>query len=127
MLKYSKQRNAILMYLKENRIHPTAKQIYEAVKKDLPNISLGTVYRNLTDMVENGEILAIAFAENEVHYDINTASHLHLHCTVCGKTQDVELSDTQIFCAALSSGFKPASSVNIVYGVCKECSAASKK
>ena len=67
MANYSKQREAILNELQNRCDHPTATQVYEGVKKVIPNISLGTVYRNLASLVESGEILSVAVGDGKEH------------------------------------------------------------
>lgn len=57
MIKYSRQREAILKDLQSRRDHPTADMVYESVRKEYPNISLGTVYRNLAFLTESGQVL----------------------------------------------------------------------
>ena len=63
MRNYSKQREAILQVLKNSKAHPTANQVYEEVRKIIPNISLGTVYRNLSELGGSGEILCLHVAD----------------------------------------------------------------
>ncbi len=121
MANFSKQREAIKEFLKGTNTHPTAAEVYGAVKKTIPNISLGTVYRNLENLCETGEILSLDFGDGALHYDGNLKEHIHLHCTVCGKTQDVFMPDTAAFCAALDNGFKPSNVITTVYGVCNKC------
>ncbi|MCK5330145.1 MAG: transcriptional repressor, partial [Candidatus Marinimicrobia bacterium] len=70
-MRYSKQREAILQIVQMNPVHPTADWVYERVKKTVPNISLGTVYRNLNQLVETKAITAIR-CDNTIHYDGNT-------------------------------------------------------
>ena len=88
MANYSKQREAILNELQNRCDHPTATQVYEGVKKVIPNISLGTVYRNLASLVESGEILSVAVGDGKEHFDGDKSFHLHLHCKCCGAIID---------------------------------------
>ena len=83
MKNYSKQREAIKHELSKRRDHPTAAQIYESVRNTVPNISLGTVYRNLSELSESGEILCINVGDDREHYDFDNSVHLHLHCKKC--------------------------------------------
>ena len=77
----------LLDYLKSVKTHPCAEDIYKAVKKKLPNISLGTVYRVLNNFKEKGEILEIPF--EVAHYDGDTSSHAHFICEKCKKIFDI--------------------------------------
>ena len=88
MKNYSKQREAILNALRSTDTHPTAAQVYAMVKKELPNISLGTVYRNLDALTQSGDILGISVGDGNTHFDGDSSHHLHLHCNKCGKISD---------------------------------------
>ncbi len=88
-MKYSKQRDSILKTLQENVVHPTADFIYAKAKEENPNISLATVYRNLNQLAENGDIKKISGLDNMTHFDHNTHKHFHFICTKCGKIFDV--------------------------------------
>ena len=68
-MKYSKQREALLTLLRSTRSHPSADWLYENLRKEFPNISLGTVYRNLAQLAENGDILKISTSANKEHFD----------------------------------------------------------
>jgi len=82
------QRIKILEYLRSVKTHPTAEIVYHAVKKDLPTISLGTVYRNLNILAEQGKILKVDI-NNESHFDGDICNHQHFVCTKCGKIIDI--------------------------------------
>ena len=121
MKNFSRQREAVLEVLKNTKSHPTATQVYEEVKKTIPNISLGTVYRNLSELYENGDIIKVAVGDGFEHFDADTSSHIHLHCKKCGSTVDV-YPDTDIgYKLASEVGFIPERSVCTVYGICKDC------
>ncbi|MFW6281735.1 MAG: Fur family transcriptional regulator [bacterium] len=87
----TKQRKAILRVLKNTKSHPTADWIYEKVKKDIPNISLGTVYRNLNVLAEMGKINVLNYGSSQSRYDGKSDHHYHFHCEKCGKVYDLEL------------------------------------
>lgn len=88
-MRYSKQREAILQIVQMNPVHPTADWVYEQVKKTVPNISLGTVYRNLNQLVETNAITAIR-CDKTIHYDGNTNDHSHFICDICNRIYDLE-------------------------------------
>ena len=121
MANYSKQREAILQELQSRCDHPTAKQVYEGVRTVIPNISLGTVYRNLSSLVESGEILSISVGDGYEHFDGDNSFHLHLNCKNCGAIIDSRVSDSKIKDIAEFNGFTPENSVCVVYGLCKNC------
>ncbi len=87
-LKYSRQREAIKSYLCGREDHPTADMIYTGIRGDFPNISLGTVYRNLSLLVELGEIRKIT-SDGADRFDARTAPHNHFICRKCGRVMDV--------------------------------------
>ena len=95
-LKYSRQREAIKHYLINRHDHPTADMIYTAIREVYPNISLGTVYRNLTLLVEQGEILKISCGENSDRFDGRTDPHYHVICQKCGEIRDLMGIDPQV-------------------------------
>jgi Fur family peroxide stress response transcriptional regulator len=88
MKRHSRQRDCIRAELATRRDHPTAEDIYLAIKGDYPRISLATVYRNLCQMVAAGEILEIA-GGGAHRYDAFTAPHDHVRCTQCRRVFDV--------------------------------------
>lgn len=87
----TKQQQIIWRLLQESQTHPTAEELYLAAKKELPNISMGTVYRNLGQMAEEGQIRRLHFAEQPDHYDKNLHPHDHAICVRCGSITDVQL------------------------------------
>ncbi len=90
-LKYSRQREAILETLISRHDHPTADALYQTLRKDLPHISLGTVYRNLNLLSDIGKIRSIRSEDGIEHYDAETHEHYHLVCRTCGKVLDIPM------------------------------------
>jgi len=90
MHRMTRQRRAILEVLRSTRNHPDAAWIYQEVKKKVPSISLGTVYRTLEALVKEGKVLAIPTG-GATRYDAFTEPHPHLFCTSCGAVVDLEL------------------------------------
>lgn len=87
-LKHSRQRESIKNYLHGREDHPTADMIYTSIREEFPNISLGTVYRNLSLLVELGEIQKIT-TEGADRFDARVAPHSHFICRHCGSVLDV--------------------------------------
>ena len=79
-IKRSRQRDAILAYLRTRTDHPTAEAVYTALRESMPNISLGTVYRNLALLADYGTILRISCDGKVDHFDANTTPHPHFLC-----------------------------------------------
>jgi len=86
----TKQREAILKILRSNRSHPTADQIYDAVRKEIPNISKGTVYRNLQVLREDGAISELNLNGTLSRYEKKQPRHYHFRCEQCGRVFDLD-------------------------------------
>ena len=82
-MNYSQQRNCILNIVVSNPIHPTAEQVYEIARKMYPKISLGTVYRNLSVLAQEGELTQVE-APDASRFDLRQDRHHHLVCSACG-------------------------------------------
>lgn len=121
MANYSRQREAILNELKNRCDHPTAKEVYEGVRKTMPNISLGTVYRNLSALVESGEIRSVSVGDGFERFDGDKSFHLHQHCRRCGAIIDVKAPEGILKELSQFDGFMPENSVCVVFGTCKNC------
>ena len=121
MKNFSRQREEIIRVLRSTDTHPTAAWVYSRVKEAIPNISLGTVYRNLAALSESGEILSLSVGDGFEHFDGNPAPHAHLHCRRCGKIADAPMRGDPLADVAREHGFEPETSVYIEYGVCEEC------
>lgn len=121
MKNYSRQRETILNVLRSTDTHPTANWIYERVREVMPNISLGTVYRNLSALSEAGEILNINVGDGFEHYDGDIKPHAHLHCKNCNCIIDARLDNDPFEKIAKTHNFEPQISVYVVYGICEKC------
>ncbi|MCR4694764.1 MAG: transcriptional repressor [Pseudobutyrivibrio sp.] len=122
-MNYSRQRESIKQYLMSTKEHPTAEIIYQHVKEDYPKISLATVYRNLTLLVDSGEALKISTGDGTDHYDGNTTEHGHYYCKCCHKLIDLDIAPTtgQIL-AASSEVLGTIETASLMFtGVCKDC------
>jgi len=123
MARRSRQREAILNYLKNTASHPTAYSVYEVVRQEIPNISLGTVYRNLRLLKQENMILELDLAGSLSRFDANTGCHCHFRCERCGRIFDVDESvDTE--CderVARKTGFKVTHHVLEFRGLCRDC------
>ena len=86
----TKQRKKILEVLKSTNCHPTADWIYEQVKEEIPNISLGTVYRNLNVLEEMGKIMELNYGSDHSRFDGVPENHYHFRCIECGKVVDLD-------------------------------------
>ena len=119
-MRYSRQREMITDIIKGRCDHPTADMIYSTARERDPNVSLGTVYRNLKQLSDDGVIITLETVDKRLHYDGDTSRHSHFICTDCGRIIDL---------------FKPAETPNelkelgltvsgekcIYYGLCTDC------
>jgi len=85
------QRGVILEEVQKSRNHPTADQIYERVKKRLPHVSMGTVYRNLDVLASSGLIRKLGPDFHQMRFDGDTHDHYHITCIRCGCVEDIPL------------------------------------
>ena len=119
--RYSRQRELIFEILKHTTAHPTAEMIYQWLKPENPALSLGTVYRNLNFLANEGSIARMAFPVER--YDATTAPHPHFCCDGCGSVYDVDLPyDSNLDQLALtSSGHHVRRHEIIFHGLCSKC------
>ena len=85
----TRQRQVVLEELRKVSSHPTAAELYEITRARLPKISLGTVYRNLELLVENGVIQKLQISGSEARFDGDPERHYHVPCVRCGRVDDV--------------------------------------
>ena len=122
-MNYSRQRESIKEYLMSTKEHPTADVIYQHVREENPKISLGTVYRNLTLLVDLGEVRKISTGDGTDHFDADTSAHSHYFCRFCHRLMDVDVTPSvdQIL-AASSAGIGTVEQASLLFtGVCKDC------
>lgn len=122
-IRYTSQRVAILEFLEGNYTHPTAEQVYDAVKKKLPRISMATVYQNLRFLSEKG-LLEEVNIKGVARFEPNLSPHHHIICRECGAIIDFESKELTDYAMELAKGIKGVTvdSANTnFYGVCKRC------
>lgn len=88
----TQQRQVILEELQKVNSHPSADEVYEMVRKRIPRISLGTVYRNLEILSELGEIQKLELGGDLKRFDWNPAKHYHIRCMHCGRVDDAPIA-----------------------------------
>ena len=88
--KHFKKRDAILTCLRQTKVHPSADWVYTQLKPQIPDLSLGTVYRNLSLFKEQGLINSLGTVNGVERFDGDTHSHVHFICTGCDKVLDLE-------------------------------------
>lgn len=122
-MKFSKQRELILNYILNSHEHLTADTIYADLKKDNPELSLGTVYRNLTKLTEIGAIKKVSLPNQVDKFDKNLEPHAHLICDECGSVTDIDIPEVKSFIDKVSKDEDILiNRYNISFnGICKKC------
>jgi Fe2+ or Zn2+ uptake regulation protein len=125
----TRQRKVILEAVMDLGCHPTAEQVYDRVREELPRTSLSTVYRNLGILADQGLVTTVSGAGKEVHYDHNMCEHCHIECSVCGRICDVDvfpLDKDGLSSEDLSGFILQEVSVNLI-GICPECAETDER
>jgi Fur family peroxide stress response transcriptional regulator len=122
--RHTRQLEVIWEAIKDDSSHPTADQIYERVRKEIPNISLGTVYRNLQKLAAQQRLQVLKLSRSQ-HFDPLVDRHDHFICESCGRVYDIFVEPKEeIFPPTLpKEGFKVTSRQLSLYGTCNDCSA----
>ena len=123
VIRNSKQRDAIKQFLKTTDTHPTAEAVYENIKTLYPNISLGTVYRNLNFIVEHGEAIRIDCGDGVVHFDGCVKPHYHFYCDKCSSLIDIEMDSVDHINLIAGAGFDGIIKGHTLFfnGICPKC------
>lgn len=121
--KFSRQRESIKNFLKATTTHPTADMVYSTLREQYPNISLGTVYRNLNFLVENGEIIRLSCGDGSEHFDGNPIPHNHFICQQCKQVYDLVMEPIDHINLIAGANFdgEIKGHVTYFYGICKQC------
>ncbi len=122
--KNSRKRQAILEALCATKEHPTAEMLYNRLKADYPELSLGTVYRNLGVLAEEGLAVSVCRVAGQERYDADTAPHAHFVCRRCRKVMDMELPKAvEKCCGELDReyGFIAEECSLTIRGLCSAC------
>lgn len=124
----SQQRDNILAILKETKSHPTADWVYMKLKEKMPELSLGTVYRNLKVLMEQGHIQKLPFGSTFDRFEARIAPHYHLVCEKCGLVEDFEMPHYSSINqnAEQMSTFKISRHRIDFFGLCKKCQNGTK-
>ena len=122
--KHFRKRDAILTCLRQTTVHPSAEWIYTQLKSEIPDLSMGTVYRNLTLFKEQGRIVSVGTVKGVERFDGNTDPHVHFICTECGAVVDlaaISVPEELNRAAATDSGGRVDTCQLTFTGVCMEC------
>ncbi len=123
MIRLTTQRQIILEELSKVKTHPTASEVYDMVRKRLPRIGLGTVYRNLELMAENGMIVKLEVGGTQKRFDATTDAHYHIRCSCCGRVDDIDVPvlDSLVDEASENSSYQIIGHHIEFTGICSKC------
>jgi Fe2+ or Zn2+ uptake regulation protein len=119
-IKVTPQRLEVLRFLDENRIHPTADDIYRALKKDNPSLSKTTVYNVLDILSKYGLVEVLTISGTESRYDYKSTRHQHFLCTSCGRIVDIHIKGLCMDCMP-EKGHKVEEVHGYFKGTCRDC------
>ncbi|MBS3756906.1 MAG: transcriptional repressor [Desulfobacterales bacterium] len=122
-MRQTRQRQLILEHLKRTANHPSATEIYDLVRQDLPSISLATVYRNLESLCSLGLAKKVETFGGQKRFDAIVADHMHAICTKCGKVRDIETEPEfkPEKLRSIDSDFEITGVRIDLLGICPEC------
>lgn len=124
IVRRSKKRDAILHLMRTTKCHPSADWIYQQLKDDYPNLSLGTVYRNLNQLSEQHIIRRVGVINGQERFDSDTYPHAHFVCNCCGSVTDLpDYPPSEGYVQSLSEqyGFYVEGHEFNLRGLCKDC------
>ena len=121
---FSRKRSAILKALQSTDCHPTADWVYVELRTKYPNLSLGTVYRNLKKFCETGRAISIGVINGQEHFDGNIEPHSHIVCEGCGAVSDIPeefFTEDQLKHLSGAYGHELGTAQVLFHGRCKAC------
>ena len=124
--RHSSKREAILSLLRGTKSHPGAEEIYAQLKPQYPDLSLGTVYRNIALFRESGEVICVGTVDGQERYDADTHLHAHFICEKCGRVIDLDdrfLPEVSYSELREKYGVIPRTHGATFYGRCADCAA----
>lgn len=124
VVRHSEKRDAMLKLMRGTKCHPTADWIYRGMKHLYPNISLGTVYRNLNQLCEEGLVIRVGVVDGQERFDADVSPHAHFFCRKCGVVLDLpDNAPTHAYVSSLSRqyGFVVDSHEFKLHGLCGGC------
>ena len=119
--RHSKKRDAILSVLQGTKLHPSADWVYEKIRDVYPDISLGTVYRNLSLFKEDGLVRVVTVVNGTERYDANTLPHPHFACSQCSAVHDITVDFSMAAAQLQKEGFQVENCDITYHGLCPEC------
>ena len=126
--KHFRKREQILAYLKDTKSHPSAEMVFARLKPEIPDLSLGTVYRNLSMFKQQGVIASIGTVGGVERFDYNTAPHVHFICTGCNSVLDMPMAMPELLSKAADASGGQVDTCQVTFtGLCRNCVAKQEK
>ena len=122
--RFTEQRAAVYRFLTGSCEHPTADEVFTAVRADISDISLATVYKALETLVSCGLAMKLTYGGDSARYDARTDDHVHSRCLACGVVRDVMASPQPLPQVQVGDGFRVEGFRVEVVGYCSPCAAA---
>ncbi|PIE54215.1 MAG: Fur family transcriptional regulator [Dethiosulfovibrio peptidovorans] len=122
----TRQRDAVFQVVSRLGHHPTAEEVFWEVRQKIPNVSLGTVYRNLDQLCEAGHILKIPGGDGPCRYEGNGQDHLHVRCPSCGELRDIWPKGDPVNRSVFSEDLSQADFYLEFISPCPKCCKASE-
>ena len=119
--KHSRKRDAILSCVRGTTCHPTAEWVYTQLKPEIPDLSLGTVYRNLNSLVEAGRVRRVSIPGKADRFDHTLCWHSHLYCNACGSVVDADVDEKQVMKLVRSQKGVVQDCAVVLFGLCEAC------
>lgn len=120
--KHFRKREQILAYLKDTKSHPSAEMVYARLKPEIPDLSLGTVYRNLSMFKQQGVIVSLGAVNGVERFDYNTAPHVHFICTDCNSVLDIPVTMPELLNKAADASGGQVDTCQVTFtGLCRDC------
>ena len=117
----SRQRMLVYDAVKASHEHPNAEEVYQVVKQRLPDISLGTVYRNLNSLVEAGRVRRVSIPGKADRFDHTLGWHSHLYCNCCGGVVDADVDEKQVMKLVRNQKGVVQDCAVVLFGLCEAC------
>ncbi|MCL2381423.1 MAG: transcriptional repressor [Treponema sp.] len=117
----SKKRDALLELVRSSKVHPTAQWVHRRLKQQFPELSLGTVYRNIKVLLEEGVLASAGVVHGKEHFDGKIDPHPHAVCKRCGLILDLAVEEVSAHVPVTIPGFAVDARNTVFYGFCAKC------
>ncbi len=125
-MKLTPQRQLLFNLLHENDSHPTAESLFEIASKQMPGISLRTIYQTLGELAEMGELQLVDLGNGATRFDPNMGEHQHFVCDSCGAIHDVDITSAPRLRAGSADGFAVEEIGVVFHGRCNRCNLSNQ-